>query len=145
MYTQSLNHLENTIKNIIWNYIKGFTIIFGISPIMQLVSGYPCSVPGYPCSIPAIFLAVPTPSLSIPAPSLAVPAPSLYSVYPYSILGCPWCISYPQFVFGMSKCVQSQHLFQVQDACALARAVVKEISFYKKVQKDGESEGDQDV
>ena len=49
---------------------------------MQLVSGYPCSVPGYPYSIPVQFLAVPAPSLSIPAPSLAVTAPSLYTPAP---------------------------------------------------------------
>ena len=36
-------------------------------------------------------------------------------------------------------------LLQLHDACALAGAVVKEISFYKEVQKDDESEGNQDV
>ena len=38
-----------------------------------------------------------------------------------------------------------QHLFKQHDAHALAGVVVKGISFYKEVQKDDESEGDQDV
>ena len=38
-----------------------------------------------------------------------------------------------------------QLLLQLHDACALAGAVVKGILFYKEVQKDDESEGDQDV
>ena len=38
-----------------------------------------------------------------------------------------------------------QHLFQLHDTCALVGAVVKGISFYKEVQKDDETEGDQDV
>ena len=38
-----------------------------------------------------------------------------------------------------------QHLFWLHDACALAGTVVKGVSFYKEVQNDDESEGDQDV
>ena len=38
-----------------------------------------------------------------------------------------------------------QHFFQLADACVLAGAVVKEISFYREVQKSDESKRDQNV